>query len=144
MYALDSIPRPKQFRPLNDWGSSGRWFKSSHPDQMIAGLDGRCRAGLPSLGRPACDLCADRVPISGRPNLPASLQWMQYASKLNHPALATGGFFIGRSGTKSQMGTPCWQTLPKRLNHNQSKGEWREAFFKRRMDGRLSQHNKNA
>ena len=45
------------------------------------------------------------------------------------------------------MGTPGWQTLPERLNNDQSKGEWREAFFKRRMDeshGRLPLHNKNA
>ncbi len=117
-----------------DWGSSGRWFKSSHPDQAEAVQDGTSKLGLPRFGRPSCLLCADCVPISGRLNLPASLQWIHYASKLNHPAPATGGFYIGRSGTKSQMGTPGWQTLPERLNNDQSKGEWREAFFKRRMD----------
>ena len=76
---------------------------------MDAVQDGRCKAGLPSFGRPACDLCADFWPAE-----PASKPSVNSACQ--------------------RVGPPDRQTLPERLTNKQSKGEVRAAFFKRRMD----------
>jgi hypothetical protein len=76
---------------------------------MDAVQDGRCKAGLPSFGRPACDLCADCLPAepAGKPSVDSACQL---------------------------VGPPDRQTLPERLTNKQSEGEAREAYFERRID----------
>lgn len=50
------------------------------------------------------------------------------------PSRSGEAFLVGKSGTANRAGGYGAQTLPERLTMKQSRDEWREAFFRRRMD----------
>lgn len=50
------------------------------------------------------------------------------------PSRSRAAFLVGKSGTVNQTGLYGAQTLPDRPTKKQSHDEWREKFFRRRMD----------